>query len=65
MAQWEHLSFAIFTNYDVKNTTEITCDGFPPRSNMFNNSFAMGTFTHKNSHNAQLVHLFSINFNGF
>ena len=32
---------------------------------MFNISFAMGIFTHKNSRKAQCVHLFSMNFNGF
>ena len=34
-AQWEHLSCAIFAIFDVKKTTEITCDGFLPNIRYF------------------------------
>ena len=54
-----------FANFDVKNTTEITCDGFRPRYNMFNIFFAMGTFTYTKESHGTVVHLFSMNFNGF
>ena len=66
MAQWEHLSFAIFVNFDVKKKQlkllamafdqDLTCLIFPLR---------WAHLPMKNSCKAQWVHLFSINFNGF
>ena len=54
-----YLSCAIFAISDVKKTTEITSDGFRPRSNMLNISFAMGMFS------LLKVHLLLMDFDDF
>ena len=62
IALWVHLIFAIFANFDLKKTTEIafdqdlTCLIFP---------FGWACFPIKIGRNAQWVHLFSMDFDGF
>ena len=62
MAKCEHLSFAIFANFDLKNPAEmafdqdLTCLIFP---------FRWACFSIKIGRNAQWVHLLSMDFDDF
>ena len=60
MAQWEHLSFAIFANFYVKNQLKLLAMAFDQDLTCLIFPLQWGCFPIKSSRNAQWVHLFSL-----
>ena len=65
IAQWEHLSFAIFAIFDQKRQLKLLEKAFDQVQTCLIFPFRWAHFPIKDSRKTQWVHPFSMNFNGF